>query len=1491
MADSRPLSSNLETDWTKCCLCQIDKEEDLKSPPTRYETDRENDGYVMIARNIPLFHEIRQMPIKLDPKRLDHGDGIEETLRKNHAKYHQSCRISFSNSKLERARKRSATNTCDDSHNIPTKSRRRSLEEKVCFLCEKEAPKSEFRHAMTKDLDKRLNECARNLNDVRLMARLSGGDIIAQELKYHRSCLTALYNRERAHFASQSSQEALSTREQEAHPIVFSELLVYIVESRIGADGPMVFRLADLVSLYNQRLIQLGIEAPNVNSTRLKDKLLEEIPGLEAHKKGRDILLAFKEDVGEALSQVMDYSEALIVVKAAKILRKHMVEHKMPFKGSFHDNCIEDSLPSLLVQFVCMIEHGADIKSQLRFGASKTDLAMAQLLQYNCYARYREGAKTVRHSKDRETPFPVFIGMSTYSKTRKRVLVEMLHDHGISISYDRVLEISAQLGDAAVSQFNMEGVVCPSILRKDIFTTAAMDNIDHNPSATSASTSFHGTSISIFQHPTSDNKGVVREKLPVNTKAKKVPELPDSFTNIHPAFFTDKQPKPSRIDSPISVPTLQLQPEYEWLQKVSLVESVNEHEVNVTWSSHHASESRSPPFEVSITSLLPLLRDQAHSVATIKHVMDKVSDIVSVLNPGQVPVIAADQPIYATAKQIQWHWPEHYGEDKFIIMFGGLHIEMAAFKSIGSLLQESGWTGALVESGVTTPGTAESFLSASSVTRTRQIHQVTSCCLYKLLNEAYENYTTEGNESRLSKEDWVKKREAEIPQFQFWNLILRMELAIFSLIRSFREADFLLYRQSLQELIPYFFANNNVNYARWLPIHLKDMICLEEMQPRIAAEFRSGKFVVHKSSRAFSALAIDQAHEQSNAVIKGDGGAIGITEDPSALRRWMVAGPEVSFLVGQYETLCGAKDTNEEVQHHEQNEHAQKTFIERVQKLHSVMKEMGNPFMEETGELLTLDTKSVAHASAAALVAEHYKRGKARFDEFLKGLEEEQDCTFYRPIKRNNIDFFRQQPELSSKELKQRNTKDESQLFSKLFISCQSRECDLNDFFKHENLSSPASLSENGKLYPSQKSDLTHILEDKVTLPEEKPDAEVIIIDGSALVSSIHPKISKTFEEYATQEFVPKVQSYCSIYSRLDLVFDVYTSNSLKAETRKKRGFGARRRVSEKGSIPKNWTNFMRDNTNKTELFNFLATKVIELCTVNVVYVTTEDSVVSNRPVNLEGLSKCNHEEADTRLFVHARHAAAEGRKSIIIKANDTDVLVISVSVLPDLINIGLQTLCIEFGQGNSLRWIPVNAIHKEIGAVKSEGLLFFHAFTGCDVVSAFRGKGKKTAWQTWDVCPDVTEVFRKLSKYPPVISEHDQNVLEMFVIMMYDRSSATASIDDARLDLFARKQKPYESIPPTRGALIEHTKRAVYQAGCIWSQAAICNMENESPGDWGWKKNGDMWTTVWSKLPPIAESCQQLTKCGCKTECHGRCKCFRLTLPCTALCSCNCDH
>ena len=147
------------------------------------------------------------------------------------------------------------------------------------------------------------------------------------------------------------------------------------------------------------------------------------------------------------------------------------------------------------------------------------------------------------------------------------------------------------------------------------------------------------------------------------------------------------------------------------------------------------------------------------------------------------------------------------------------------------------------------------------------------------MKAAYADYATdtlEHSEEVLNFEDWCHRRRLESPHFRFWDLILAMEVTILTLIRSFREANFGF--EALSELLPYFFANNNVNYARWFTIHLRDMMSIDQQHPEVAKGFHKGNFVVHKSERAFSGLAI---------------------EDPTALRRWMVAGPGVSRLLAR----------------------------------------------------------------------------------------------------------------------------------------------------------------------------------------------------------------------------------------------------------------------------------------------------------------------------------------------------------------------------------------------------------------------------------------------------------------------------------------------------------------------------------------------------------------------------------------------------------------
>ena len=165
----------------------------------------------------------------------------------------------------------------------------------------------------------------------------------------------------------------------EVYPIAFSELVTYIYEKKVESDSatPRSFKLAELTMMYKERLEQLGVDLPKVHATRLKEQLLEHIPKLKAYPEGRDIRLAFEGDIASILAHASKYGEAIHFAKAATMIRRDMLNHKSHFSNIRNNTDLEQVVPPSLLQFVCMIEHGADIKSQLQHGASKSDLAMS----------------------------------------------------------------------------------------------------------------------------------------------------------------------------------------------------------------------------------------------------------------------------------------------------------------------------------------------------------------------------------------------------------------------------------------------------------------------------------------------------------------------------------------------------------------------------------------------------------------------------------------------------------------------------------------------------------------------------------------------------------------------------------------------------------------------------------------------------------------------------------------------------------------------------------------------------------------------------------------------------------------------------------------------------------------------------------------------------------------------------------------------------------
>ena len=65
------------------------------------------------------------------------------------------------------------------------------------------------------------------------------------------------------------------------------------------------------------------------------------------------------------------------------------------------------------------------------------------------------------------------------------------------------------------------------------------------------------------------------------------------------------------------------------------------------------------------------------------HSMTIVANATNCVNPGQTPVLSVDQPLFALAKQIQWNWLENFGEHRFVLVLGSLHLEMAALRTLG----------------------------------------------------------------------------------------------------------------------------------------------------------------------------------------------------------------------------------------------------------------------------------------------------------------------------------------------------------------------------------------------------------------------------------------------------------------------------------------------------------------------------------------------------------------------------------------------------------------------------------------------------------------------------------------------------------------------------------------------------------------------------------------------------------------------------------------
>lgn len=397
------------------------------------------------------------------------------------------------------------------------------------------------------------------------------------------------------------------------------------------------------------------------------------------------------------------------------------------------------------------------------------------------------------------------------------------------------------------------------------------------------------------------------------------------------------------------------------------------------------------------------------------------------------------------------------------------------------------------------------------------------------------------------------------------------------------------------------------------------------------------------------------------------------------------------------------------------------------------------------------------------------------------------------------------------------------------------------------------------------------------------------MFDGAAVIHMLNPGIATTFSGYYELIFKPYFSNQLKNSSRIDIVFDRYISNSLKAGTRESRGSGISIKVSDSTAIPKKFKQFLCVDENKTQLFQLLAKKMVEDLQYpgKQVVCTYDDQVLTSTTMDVSSISPASHEEADGRLLLHVKHAVESGHTCILIRTVDSDVVVISISLFPQI--LGIDELWIEYGCGKYRKFIPIHEICTTLSPEICRNLLAFHSVTGCDTVSTFCGIGKKTSWKVWMSFREIDCVWNQLCTGTSDIDDECHNLLQRFIVLLYDKTSDIQNINECRRVLFTRKNRAIENIPPTADALRQHIKRAAFQAR-IWNNSLDSQYTVPSPTNWGWSQTSEgSYQPVWTTIPEVSKHSVELTSCTCRKRCTSeKCKCVKMGVRCTKLCVCE---
>lgn len=598
-------------------------------------------------------------------------------------------------------------------------------------------------------------------------------------------------------------------------------------------------------------------------------------------------------------------------------------------------------------------------------------------------------------------------------------------------------------------------------------------------------------------------------------------------------------------------------------------------------------------------------------------------------------------------------------------------------------------------------------------------------------------------------------------------------------------------------------------------------------------------------------------------------GIVSFRNSGTAIKRWALTAAQRGMIVSSLKTFTGLESV-EQPASQARNWRIQKDNKD-IDSLNETIQNSCNPFdaSVEQKDLVNIATGKVASQETKKYLIEALDRGKA------KRLTFQEECSsnskrFLEPIKRTKIQNFAVESKMrcQSAATKSRVVAESVRdVFGRVMLLTAEKlpDFDFKKMLSHPITEVPLSLAHSdGTMIKTDKSALLKFLEKKQTgsiASEEISNVEFCLIDGGQLLHTSLQFVSGSYGTMARQ-ILSRVCS--SVGRQIHVLFDVYKNDSLKESERILRGnecsttnysiSGPDQKPRQSGqqlakncSFKNEFAKFLQSEWQKEMYASMIGSKIIVVSHGG----NCVDISSSSSPSHLQA----THEEADTLIAYHANAIMNNQCSNMIIRASDTDILIILLGLLErrSLNGENISNMIVmDCGTGNHRRFIDVNSIFEELKQVPhlATALLGLHAFTGCDTNSAFYRKGKVKQMDILLGNSDFTEAFAMLSD-PGV--QPDMKIFSLFVCHMYGQKEVSDT-NEARFLAFKRmsgkgtEDSPLKNIkkidcsllPPCQSTLKMQVLRSQYAAS-IWGRSQQRDPTAElDPIRFGWKRNGD---------------------------------------------------